>query len=106
MKYLSKINNRDWLEVKNYWQNFISILEFPITNFQYNDTLDDELITVSHNIKSAENENTNRDHFEIINGIQEKIFLESIFLLYKSVNSLKSAQSCQYAGYKTWSISN
>lgn len=106
MKEIEKIGNRDWIEVKNYWQNFISTPEFPITNFQYNDSLDDKLNTVSDNIKATEKKTTIRDHFEILNGIQEKIFMESIFLLYKSINSLKSAQSCQYAGYKTWSMSN
>lgn len=101
-----RLGSRDWDEVTGYWQNFLSSTNFPIDENYTEENLLFKLEEIASDIKNIENNSTERNHYNIIPGIQYNIFPESIYLFYKSLNSIKSAQVDQNNGYKTWCINS
>lgn len=101
-----RLGGRDWDEVTGYWQNFLSSTNFPIDENDIEENLQFKLEEIAIDIKNIENKSTERSHYHIIPGIQYNIFAESIYLFYKSLNSIKSAQVDQINGYKTWCINS
>ena len=105
-KVSEKIGQKDWKEVKNYWQNFLYLLEFPLSELDYSEDFKYTLKNIASEIKELEEKSSIRDHYFQIDGIQIKSFSDSIILFYKGLNAIKSAQCDQLSGYKTWSINN
>jgi hypothetical protein len=107
IEHISKrIGHKDWNEVIEYWQNFLPSITFPIDEVDIEGSINFQLSKILDDIKNIENKSTEKNHYYHVPGIQFNIFSEAIYLFYKSLNSIKSAQIDQKSGYKTWSINN
>lgn len=101
-----RIGHKDWNEIIRYWQNFLSSFTFPIDEIEIEDNLSIQFTQILDEINNSEKVSTDKCHYYQLKGIQYNIFAEAIYLFYKSMNSIKSAQVDQVEGYKTWSINN
>ena len=103
---IKRIGKRNWQTIADLWIDYISIIDFPILAEYDESTIDMILLEKYREVVSIETKSTERDHFVETPGVNVALFSESILLAYKGINSLKSAQCDQLAGYKSWSISN
>jgi len=103
---IKRIDSKNWNIIIESWLQYITSLKFPITNEEDFSYIDNEVSTLADNAIHDEKNATEKNHYYTLKGLHSKIFLDAIILLYKGLNALKSAQSDQKAGYKTWSILN
>ncbi|MBI5409367.1 MAG: hypothetical protein HZA14_08380 [Nitrospirae bacterium] len=101
-----RIGHKDWKEINDYWQHFLASINFPIDTFEANESLEDDLAIIASTIKKIELNSSTKDHYYSINGLQYRVFSESVALFYKAMNTMKAAQCDQLAGYKSWSIAS
>jgi hypothetical protein len=99
-----RIGQRDWGTLINIWLEFLPQIEFPI-EVDPPPTSDIEGLGSAQKT-IAQDQSTTKDHYFVIPGLHQFVFPEAVYLFYKSLNVLKSAQCDILNGFKTWSIAN
>ncbi len=101
-----RIGDRNWENLTDIWLNFLPSIEFPISVDPAPTSNISNLIEIKNQIIDIENRSTIKDHYYSVPGLHSLIFQEAVYLFYKSLNVLRSAQSDLMNGFKTWSIAN
>lgn len=101
-----RIGKRNWQEISDQWLEYIQSIDFPISYEHESNNPCLILEDVFDFVKKLEEQSTQKDHFMEIPGAHQNLFIQTVFLSYKGINSLKSAQCDQIGGYKSWSINN
>lgn len=100
----SRLGQRDCKELLNIWLNFLPQIEFPTREEPVPTSEMPLLKEAKENIFRIDASTTTRDHHFVIQSLHSLIFLEAVYLFYKSLNVLKSSQCDALNGFKTWSV--
>ncbi len=101
---VSRIGKKDWSILLNLWSDFLPKIEFPIVDAPPPTSEIPSLEAAKERIIQIEKNSTIKDHHFTIPGLHVLIFVEAVYLFYKFLNVLKSAQSNTLNGFKTWSV--
>ena len=86
-----RIGQRDWEKLIDLWLEFLPQIKFPVESDPLPTSEISFLEEVKEKINQIEKQSTTKDHYFIVRGLHPRIFLEAVYLFYKSLNVLKSA---------------